>query len=113
MNIFLIGFRCTGKSSVGKALAQRLTYPFKDADEELVAESGVSITDMVAKHGWPFFREQERDIIHRLSLSDNRVIATGGGVILDPDNIRDMKHNGFVMWLKGKTRNHQTANYAG
>jgi shikimate kinase len=102
MNIFLIGFRCTGKSSVGKALAHRLAYPFKDADEELVRESGICIADMVAMHGWPFFREQEQEIIHRLSRTDNHVIATGGGAILNPDNIRDMKDNGFVIWLKAK-----------
>lgn len=103
MNIFLIGFRCTGKSSVGKALAQRLAYPFKDADEELVRENGVSITEMVAQHGWQFFREKERSVIRSLSMLDNHVIATGGGAVLNPDNIADMKCNGFVIWLKAKS----------
>lgn len=102
MNIFLIGFRCTGKSSVGKALSQRLDYPFKDADEEIVRENSVSIAEMVAEKGWHFFREKERDVIHRLSLLDNHVIATGGGAVLNPDNITDMKHNGFVIWLKAR-----------
>ncbi len=102
MNIFLIGFRCTGKSSVGKALAQRLSYPFRDADEEIVRENSISIAEMVAQHGWQFFRDKERDIIHRLSLTDRSVIATGGGVILNPENIRDMKCNGFVIWLKAR-----------
>lgn len=102
MNIFLVGFRCTGKSSVGKAIAQRLNYPFKDADEEIVRENKITISEMVAEKGWQFFREKERKVIHRLSLLQDHIIATGGGAVLNPDNIADMKHSGFVVWLKAK-----------
>ncbi len=100
MNIFLVGYRCTGKTSVGKALAQRLRRPFADADEELVRENNMSIADMVAQHGWEYFRQHERAVIRRLSSLDNYVIATGGGAVLNPDNITDMKNSGFVVWLK-------------
>jgi shikimate kinase len=99
MNIFLIGYRCTGKTTVGKALAQRLQRCFIDADEELTKENNISIADMVAQHGWDYFRQREREVIRRLSNFDNHVIATGGGAILNPENIRDMKKSGFVVWL--------------
>ncbi|QTA81483.1 Shikimate kinase [Desulfonema limicola] len=100
MNIFLIGYRCTGKTSVGKALAGKLTRPFIDADEELVKKNRVTISDMVAEHGWEFFREKERAVIKSLCSLENHVIATGGGAVLNPDNVKDMKETGLVIWLK-------------
>lgn len=99
MNIFLIGYRCTGKTSVGKALARRLHRPFADADEELAKENCMSIADMVAQYGWDYFRKKEREIIRQLSSLENYVIATGGGAVLNPDNIRDMKKSGAAVWL--------------
>jgi len=104
MNIFLVGYRCSGKTSVGKTLARKLHRPFADADEELVRENNMSISDMVAQHGWDYFRQHERAVIRQLSSLDNYVIATGGGAILNPDNITDMKNSGFVVWLKATAR---------
>jgi len=104
MNIFLIGYRCTGKTSVGKALAQKLNRPFADADEELVRENSMSIADMVVQHGWDYFRQRERAVIRRLSSLDNYVIATGGGAVLNPENITDMKKSGFAVWLKATAK---------
>lgn len=99
-NIFLIGYRCTGKTTVGKLLAGETGWQFADADAEVEAESGMSIADMVARHGWPYFREQERTTLQRLCRLTCHIISTGGGVILDPENIRDMKAAGTVIWLK-------------
>ncbi|QTA87088.1 Shikimate kinase [Desulfonema magnum] len=96
----MIGYRCTGKSSVGKSLADRLDLSFADSDSEVVREQGISISEMVSKHGWDFFREKEREAIKRLSAADKHVIATGGGVVLNPENVKDMKENGIVVWLK-------------
>lgn len=100
MNIFLIGYRCTGKTSVGKLLAEKLEWAFADSDAEIVKAHGMSISEMVAKHGWDFFREKERAVIAQLSQSDRYIVATGGGVVLNPENMRDMKANGVIVWLK-------------
>jgi shikimate kinase len=99
-NIFLIGFRCTGKSSVGKRLAARLDRAFIDTDTLLVAEAGLSIKDIVAKHGWEDFRSMEREIMKRVCTPGERVVATGGGVVLDPENVNRMKDSGSLIWLQ-------------
>ncbi|MDM8538437.1 shikimate kinase, partial [Desulfobacterales bacterium HSG17] len=100
MNIFLIGYRCSGKTSVGKALGKNLKQPFLDADAELVRINNVTIADMVAERGWEFFREKEQAVIKSLCTLNNHVIATGGGAVLNPDNVKNMKKNGEVIWLK-------------
>ena len=100
MNIFLIGYRCTGKSSVGKLLAEKLEWPFLDSDAEIVSEAEMTISDMIAEHGWNFFREKEQIVISRLCASDSHVIATGGGVILNPENVKNIKQHGVVVWLR-------------
>jgi shikimate kinase len=99
-NLFLIGYRCTGKTCVGRSLAEILGWPFIDADEVLVAGCGMTISAMVREKGWPFFRKKEREIIKRISSLDRHVVATGGGVVLDPGNITDMRQNGSVVWLR-------------
>ena len=99
-NLFLIGYRCTGKTSVGRSLAAASDWPFLDADSELVRECGMTIDVMVEKYGWPFFREKERCIIKKLSALGNRVVATGGGVVLDPRNVKLLKETGVVVWLR-------------
>jgi shikimate kinase len=102
MNIFMIGYRCTGKSSVGKSLAAALGWTFIDADSELVKEQGLSISDIVSKQGWDAFREMERDVIKRLSRLKDCVVATGGGAVLDEANVNHMKQNGMLVWLKAR-----------
>ncbi|MCD6271247.1 MAG: shikimate kinase [Deltaproteobacteria bacterium] len=99
MTIFLIGYRCTGKTSVGKALANKLKLPFVDADLLLVEEYGVTISEMVAKEGWQPFREKESRILARICAMGDRVVATGGGVILDKENIFLIKKSGTTIWL--------------
>ena len=100
MNLFLIGYRCTGKTRVGKCLAERLGRPFLDTDAELVHETGMSISDMVKRHGWDFFRRQERRVLQRMCQKNDHVIATGGGVVLNPRNTADMRAAGRVVWLR-------------
>jgi shikimate kinase len=99
-NIFLIGFRCTGKSSVGKRLAKKLGWPFIDTDSLLVSESGLSIKEIVEKHGWDTFRKMEHTIVNQVCILDRRVVATGGGVVLNEANVNLMKKKGRVVWLK-------------
>ncbi|NNG00133.1 MAG: shikimate kinase [Desulfobacteraceae bacterium] len=101
-NIYLIGYRCTGKTSLGKALAKKLGRAFLDTDDRIVAEEGVSITEMVRRHGWPYFRNKERVVVGRVADMDYRVVATGGGVVLDHINTAAMKASGRVIWLQAQ-----------
>jgi shikimate kinase len=108
MNLYLIGYRCTGKTSVGKALARQLGWPFADTDRLIVERAGTRIADMVAEKGWPYFREQERLILAALSAREGQVVATGGGIVLDPRNIREMQGAGKIVWLTAGEQTIQT-----
>ena len=83
MNVFLIGYRCCGKTSVGQALAKRLERRFVDADAELVKQQSAGISEIVSSQGWDAFRQMERKVINQLCATDDCVVATGGGVVLD------------------------------
>ena len=100
MNIFLIGYRCTGKTSVGKSLATTLGWSFVDADSRLVEEYGLTIKEIVATQGWESFRKKERAVLKVLCIMDQQVIASGGGVVLNHDNVVDMKKSGVLVWLR-------------
>lgn len=99
MNLYLIGYRCTGKTTVGIALGRRLGRPFVDTDRLIVQTVGTSIARMVEENGWPYFREQERKTLQSLSAKAHQVVATGGGIVLDERNIVAMRHSGKVVWL--------------
>jgi shikimate kinase len=100
MNIYLIGFRCTGKTTIGKIISKELNMDFIDADDELVKQQGEPISEIVEKHGWDYFRDKESDVLKEISSRKNYVVATGGGVILKKENIDCMKKNGTVIWLR-------------
>jgi shikimate kinase len=99
-NLVLIGGRACGKTSVGRALAQVLKRPFVDLDEALVAEAGRSIADIVAQEGWPGFRRREKALVARYMVLSGQVLATGGGVVLDPENVTILREHGLVIWLR-------------
>jgi shikimate kinase len=99
-NIYLIGYRCTGKSSVGRLLADRLGLHFIDTDELIVKRTGVSIAGYVAQNGWMAFRRQETAVLVETADTSGRVVATGGGIVLDPGNVALMKRTGRVVWLR-------------
>ena len=101
MNIVLIGYRCSGKTVVGKLLAKQLGRTFVDTDEAIEEGAGVSIASMIAEKGWAYFRDVEKAFVQDLSGKDNLVIATGGGVVLDRENIGRLKLKGWVVWLHG------------
>ena len=103
MNIILIGFRGTGKTTIGKMLAQRLGKEFVDADEYLERKEGKTIKEVFAEGGEKLFREIETQIIAELCLSDNRVVATGGGAILREENVRALKKSGIIILLEADT----------
>lgn len=100
MNIFLIGYRCAGKTTVGRSLAKRLERLFFDTDLELVKEQGMKISEIVSKKGWAAFRNIEKRVIQCACERDNQVVATGGGAVLDEDNVKRMKDSGVLIWLR-------------
>jgi shikimate kinase len=100
MNIVLIGMRGSGKTSVGKLLAERLLKSFYDLDTILAAKEKMPITEVIAKHGWEYFRDKESEIAEGISGPANAVISTGGGVILREKNILALQKNGKFVYLK-------------
>lgn len=108
MNIYLIGYRATGKTSVAKLLASILKRPFVDTDFELATRAGMTISDFVRKNGWESFRDMERSIVKQVSMTDGQVVATGGGVVLDPRNVSMMQSGGPLIWLKASAETIRT-----
>lgn len=100
MNIVLIGYRCTGKTSVGKAISERLGKAVVDTDDYLEKKAGRPIGNMVEKEGWDFFRDREREAIREITASDDLVIAAGGGVVLDQENVINLKRNAVLILLE-------------
>jgi shikimate kinase len=98
-NLVLIGYRATGKTSVGARLAEILGRPFVDLDQALVQEAGRPIVDIVAQGGWAEFRRLEKELVARFRHTQGHVLATGGGVVLDPDNVAALQENGIIIWL--------------
>ena len=99
-NIALIGFRATGKSTVGKILARRLGKQFLDMDQRLTSEAGRSIATWVKQDGWDSFRRAESGLLRLISLQKDLVVATGGGVVLDAQSRRVLRESFFTVWLK-------------
>lgn len=98
-NIVLIGFMGTGKTSTGRLLASRLGRPFIDIDRKIEKECGMTITEIFAMKGEEYFRMKERTVIARVSRYTNAVIATGGGVALQPENMSRLRKNGVIISL--------------
>jgi shikimate kinase len=99
MNLFLIGYRCSGKTTIGKSIAETIDRPFVDADTMLVSDCGKPIKDIVDTEGWDAFRRMERSTLAQICNKDRQVVATGGGVVLDADNVAAMQASGVVIWL--------------
>lgn len=100
MNIFLIGFRCSGKTSVGRKLSQHMGKIFIDSDHALVENFGRSIAEIVKVQGWQYFRKLEKQVINQICRGRNQIVATGGGVVLDAANVAAMKKSGILVWFR-------------
>lgn len=98
-NIYLIGLMGAGKTTVGKQLARRLHRPFYDSDHEIVERTGVPIPTIFEIEGEPGFRRRESQTIAELSVMPEIVMATGGGVVLDPENRQCLRETGWVVYL--------------
>ncbi|MDS1030057.1 shikimate kinase [Bacillota bacterium LX-D] len=99
LNIILIGFMGTGKSSVGRKLARKLNKEFIDTDQEIEQLIGLNITQIFKKYGEVRFRSEEKLMIEKIASKRNCVISTGGGTVLDPDNVAILKNNGILICL--------------
>ena len=103
LKIILTGYRACGKSVVGRLLAERLQFDFLDMDKEIESRAGCSISEMVAEHGWPYFRERERQLLEELIDRERLVVATGGGAIMHEEAWQRLQANGLVVWLQADT----------
>lgn len=98
-NLVLTGFMGTGKSSAGRQAASILGLEFVDMDEEIVRREGRPIPDIFASQGEAYFRQVERRVAQDFAARQGLVIATGGGVVLNPDNLRDFRRSGLLVCL--------------
>lgn len=101
-NVFLVGMMGAGKTTLGRSLAQRLGREFIDTDKVLVERTGVPVATIFEIEGEDGFRRREAAVIAELAQGDDRVIATGGGAILAPENRQVMRANGTVVYLRAR-----------
>lgn len=101
-SIVLVGMMGAGKSSVGRRLAGRLGLSFVDADTEIEAAAGMTIPEIFAKHGEPYFRSGEQRVIARLLDQGPQVLATGGGAYMNADTRALTRVKGVSVWLRAE-----------
>lgn len=98
-NIYLVGFMGTGKTAVGKELSKKKKWQFVDLDELIELREKRSISDIFAKDGEPYFRRKEKQVLKEVAKEKKFVVACGGGIVIDKDNIRIMKESGIIICL--------------
>lgn len=97
--IYLVGFMAAGKSTVGRALAERLGWRAEDIDALIEQRERMTVADIFARHGEPYFRRIEREMLRLLQPIRHVVVATGGGTFVDPENRAFMNLDGVSVWL--------------
>ena len=102
LNIILVGFMASGKSSVSRALSRRCGWPRVDADDEIVSRAGKPIADIFRDSGEDAFRELERSVVSDICGEKGRIIAAGGGSFIDDENRRMMLEGGTVFYLSAR-----------
>ena len=98
-NVILIGYRGTGKTTVGRLLAKRLNWAFVDADDEVECAAGKSIAEIFAEDGEVAFRDLEQQTVADLTQRPNTVVSLGGGAVLRSENRAAIRAGGSVIWL--------------
>lgn len=98
-NLALVGFMGTGKTTVGQILAHMLRFRFVDTDEMVEAKAGRKIPEIFAQQGEPAFRALESEVVAELETMEDRVISTGGGVILNPSNLQSLRRHALLVCL--------------
>lgn len=104
MNIYLIGFRGTGKTAAGRLLAKDLGWEFIDADAYLEEKAAKTVKQIFQEGGEGLFRDMEEEVIQELSRMRDKVVAAGGGAVLRENNVRNMKQSGLVELLEADAR---------
>lgn len=99
MNIVLTGFMASGKTEISKAIAELSNYSLLDTDDMITERAGMSINEIFKRYGEDYFRKLERGIVSDASRADKAVIATGGGVVLDKENMSLLRKNGVIFNL--------------
>lgn len=109
-NLVLVGFMGSGKTSAGKLAARRLGLTFVDMDAVLEQRHGQTISQIFETKGEAFFRQRERALVRELASAQDRVIATGGGIVLDGNNLRDFGRTSVVIccWVDPKVAYERT-----
>ncbi len=98
-NIFLAGMMGTGKSSAGRLLAAMLNFEFVDTDAVIERDAQATVSEIFRDQGEPFFRARERETLVQICRRDRQIIATGGGMLSDAENLRLAQQHGFVVLL--------------
>lgn len=98
--VVMVGMMGAGKTAVGRALAARLGAPFLDSDAEIETAANMSIPEIFARDGEPFFRLKERQVIARLLEDERGILSTGGGAFLSEENRKVISARGVAVWLK-------------
>ncbi|MFH1779255.1 MAG: shikimate kinase [Candidatus Omnitrophota bacterium] len=98
-NIILVGFMGTGKTAVGKELAKKLKMKFIDMDDIIKKREGMEISDIFKQKGESYFRDVEKEVAREVSKQSNLVIAAGGGVVINKENVKNLKSNGIMICL--------------
>lgn len=98
-NVVLIGLMGAGKTTVGRLLADRLRRPFVDTDDVVEREAGSSVTDIFAAEGEHGFRTREAAAIRRVAALRGQVVAVGGGAVIDPENVTQLRGTGDLVLL--------------
>jgi shikimate kinase len=111
-NLVLVGFMGSGKTDAGKLAAARLGMKFVDMDDVIERRHNQTIASIFETKGEAFFRQQERALVRELAAEEDQVIATGGGIVLDANNLRDFGRTGVVIccWVDARVAYERTKN---
>ncbi len=101
-NIALVGFMGTGKTTIACMLAEKFKAEYVDIDDLIQIKQNMSIVNIFAEKGEPFFRKIEKEVVAEIAQKQDKIIACGGGVVLDKDNISNLKKKGVLICLQAK-----------
>lgn len=113
-NIVLVGCMGTGKTAVGKGIADVLERELINTDDLIEKKAGMTINDIFTKKGEPHFRKLEREVIKEVSQAEDAVIDAGGGVVINEENVNDLRKNGIIFCLNASAEDilERTKHYA-
>jgi shikimate kinase len=102
VNLVLIGYRGTGKSTIGRRLAELLGFAYVSFDAEIAARAGMPIPEIVRLHSWDYFRDLEEAVVEEYAARDGQVLDAGGGVVVRPRNVERLARGGLMVLLEAR-----------